>query len=260
MPPAVILATLFAAFWHAWLLLFGRLESGVDAVPLGLVLGASAIPLLRRVRDGAPLHPVRLGPAALGLICYAVAFPLAPPLVRIAVAVLTVMAAMHRMGTGRAPGLPFIALALLALPVLPSLDFVLAYPLRLASSELAAMLLRMHGFPIGVDGLALRWGETFVQFDAACSGVRMLWGGLFLVSLLALVRELPVRRYLLLLAATIPLTIFANALRASSLFYVEAEPAMLELPAFAHEATGIAAFAMLAAALVRIALRLGEAR
>ena len=88
----------------------------------------------------------------------------------------------------------------------------------------------------------------------------MLWGALFLASALALMARLPLRRYALLLAATIPLTIFANALRAASLFYLEADAAALSLPPAAHELTGLAAFTMLAVSVLALGNRQRLAR
>lgn len=257
--PVTVLAALLIAFWDAWRLLGGRIETGVEAVPLLLVLAVATVPLVRRWR-GDGLHPLPLAPLCFALALYTLACLFAPALVRIALAALTLLGALHWMATARAPGAPLVGLALLALPVLPSLEFVLAYPLRVASAGITAALLRMNGFPVEVEGVALRWGETLVQFDAACSGVRMLWGALFLVSALALIARLPARRYALLLLAVVPLTIVANALRAASLFYVEAEAAAFDFPAFAHDGIGLATFAMLAGALVALHARLAPAR
>lgn len=251
---------LLLAFWEAWRLLALRVDSGVDALPLLLVLAAVSVPLIRRLRSKYALQPVNVFHISVGLASYIGATLWAPPLIRIAIAAVTVLTAIHQLGTGRRPGAPFVGLLLLALPVLPSLEFFLAYPLRVASAEITAGLLRMNGFPIAVEGVALRWGDALVQFDAACSGVRMLWGALFLTSAVALIAEYPARRYALLIAATIPLTIFANALRAASLFYIEADAAAMSLPPVAHELTGVAAFAMLAVALLGLGTRLRPIR
>jgi exosortase len=258
--PAALLLALLLAFWEAWRLLALRLDDGVDALPLLLVLAAVSIPLVRRLRSGIAPAPVDFATVSAGLGLYIAATLWAPPLVRIAIAAVTSLVAIHQLGAGRRPSAPFVGLVLLALPVLPSLEFFLAYPLRVASAGITAGLLRMNGFPVAVDGVGLRWGDALIQFDAACSGVRMLWGALFLTSALALIAGYPVRRYALLLAATIPLTIFANALRAASLFYIEADAAALSLPAIAHELTGVAAFAMLAAALLGLGTRLRPVR
>ena len=65
-----------------------------------------------------------------------------------------------------------------------SVEDNVAYPLRVASARITALMLRTNSFPVALEGVALRWGEATVQFDAACSGVRMLWGALFLASAL----------------------------------------------------------------------------
>src|SRR5262249_62177978 len=69
-------------------------------------------------------------------------------------------------------------LAALALPILPSLHFMLDYPLRLASAALAVGLLRAHGLAVEQQGTLLVWHGATVEFDAPCSGVNMLWAGL----------------------------------------------------------------------------------
>jgi exosortase len=259
-PPMAVLAGLLLAFWDAWRLLIGRYESGVDAIPLLLVTAAVAVPLARRSAAGAAPFPLRVDHAIAALAMYIAALLWTPPLVRIAVAAVSLMLVLQMMGSGRRARAPFAGLVVLALPVLPSFEFFLAYPLRVASAAITAVLLRMNGFPVEVEGVALRWGETLVQFDAACSGVRMLWGALFLASALAFLAKLPDRRYLLLVGAAIPLTIFANALRAASLFYVEADAAAITFVPAAHGLIGVAAFAMLAAALVSLGHRLRPAR
>jgi len=255
-----VLVALLLAFWEAWRLLALRVDTGVDALPLLLVLAAVSVPLVRRLRLKTAPAPLNFFHVSAGLGFYIAATLWAPPLIRIATAAVTILIAIHQLGTGRRPGAPLVGLLLLALPVLPSLEFFLAYPLRVASAEITAGLLRMNGFPIVVEGVALRWGDALIQFDAACSGVRMLWGALFLTSALGLIAEYPARRYAMLIAATIPLTIFANALRAASLFYIETDAAALSLPPVAHELTGVAAFAMLLVALLALGTRLRPTR
>src|ERR1700738_5023470 len=68
----------------------------------------------------------------------------------------------------------------LALPVLPSLQFTLGYPMRIISAALAVPLLRAHGLDVARQGTFLLWRDEMIQFDAPCSGVNMLWAGLLL--------------------------------------------------------------------------------
>ena len=129
---------------------------------------------------------------------------------------------------------------------LPSLEFYTAYPVRLAAIEATAALLRMNGIAVGVDGLALRFGEQLIQFDAPCSGVRMLWAGWFFSSALAYLYRLTWWRYLAALAIATVLAIGGNIVRASSLFYLEAKLLPVTEAAWMHEAVGTVAFGMTA--------------
>jgi exosortase/archaeosortase family protein len=76
----------------------------------------------------------------------------------------------------------------------------------------------------------------------------MLWAALLLASLTALVGRFTPLRYLGTLAIAVTLAVIGNALRAASLFYVENGFVPSMRGQTAHEAVGIMAFALLAAA------------
>jgi exosortase/archaeosortase family protein len=138
-------------------------------------------------------------------------------------------------------------LVLLALPALPTAQFVLGYPLRAAAGEVAASLLGLAGFAVVREGVALRWGERLAAIDAPCSGVNMLWTALLLVLVLAALGRLSARRTALLAGSAAVLAVAGNGLRAASLFLVEsgALPLPLRLPgATLHAALGVVAFAL----------------
>lgn len=236
-------------FWDAWRLLAGRFGDGLSALPLALVGLTVAAPALRRIGAGQA-QPVPLAWLSLALACYIAATLAGPALPGAAVAVVAVALLCRRIAGDSMPWPPLVGLALLALPVLPSLDFYLAYPMRLAGSALSASLLRLNGIAVGVEGVALSWNGSLLLFDAACSGVRMLWAGLFLVSGVGLVSGFGLRRYALAVAIAAVIAIAGNAVRAASLFYVEngfAGP--LRGPA-AHEAVGLISFLLLALAIL----------
>jgi exosortase len=198
-----------------------------------------------RVGDGGSAVP--LAPISAGLICYALAAVAAPPLAGAGVAAVASMALLRAVAGNRLPWAPQGGLVLLALPVLPSFDFYLAYPMRLLGAALAACLLRLNGISVGVEGVALRWGETLLLFDAACSGIRMLWASLFLVSVVALFAGFTLRRYAAALAIAVAMAILGNAVRAASLFYLENGFVAPFSGPVAHEAVGLAAFLLFAA-------------
>lgn len=253
MHPGIALTLAAIAFWDAARLLAGRLGDGMAAVPLAAVIAVLAWPALGRLRRGTAV------PVSSKLMCgilaaYLLAALAAPPLVRMAVAVAGLVLILRASARDDLPAAPAIVLGLLALPVLPSLEFFLAYPLRLLSATLTATLLRMNGINVVVDGVALAWNGERLLFDAACAGVKMLWAALLLVSAIALAARLAPLRYARAVILAVVLTIFANALRAASLFYLENGFVPQLSGVVAHEAVGIAAFMMVAAALAAMVM------
>ncbi len=94
------------------------------------------------------------------------------------------------------------------------------------------------------------------EIDAPCSGVRMLWVGLFLVCVLAAVYDLRPLRTLYSVAAAFVVIIFGNVFRAVALFYLEAK--VVEMPSWSHEYVGVVAFVVIAAGIVLIVRRMRE--
>jgi exosortase/archaeosortase family protein len=254
MNPLLALLAVASACWSAWRELAARLPDVSDALPLALVVASLAAPCLHRTARPGTASRIATPPLVILLSIYSLAVIGAPPLLRIAPAVLAVCYCLHAASQDSAPRASFYGLALLALPVLPSLEFYTAYPVRLAAIEATAALLRMNGIAVGVDGLALRFGEQLIQFDAPCSGVRMLWVGWFLASALAHLYRLTWWRYLAALAIATALAIGGNIVRAASLFYLEAELLPFAEAPWMHEAVGTIAFAM-TALLVFLAVR-----
>lgn len=141
---------------------------------------------------------------------------------------------------------PAFALALLAVPMLPTLDILAAAPLRRMSAVLTAGLLRLNGIGVTLEGVALQWHGRELLFDGPCSGVRMLWALLVLASLAGVVLRVPPLRFALLMAGAVAVAIMGNALRAASLFYVESGFVPMLAGPVGHEAVGLAAFALVA--------------
>lgn len=244
-----------AVSWDAWRLLAGRIHDAAGAMLVLALVGAVGWLACRGDRAARMPGPLI---ADLLLLC-AAATILGPALLQIGAAIAaTALAAWHCGGRGL-PRMPLIGLALLALPVLPTLDFLLAYPLRRVSAMLTVGLLRLNGMSVGLEGVALQWHGRRLLFDAPCSGVRMLWAGLVLASLIGLAGRFGPGRYALMLGAATAIAIVGNALRAASLFYLEnGFVAPLEGPV-AHEALGIVSFCLLAAAIAAAARPLREA-
>jgi exosortase len=237
---------LFAlACWDGWRLLAHRISDGSVALPLA-ALSAGIIFAWIRIGKQRQITAIPL----IGILAvYTFLTLLAPPIIRIAIAVIGLVLILHQASGRNRPPFALIGLAMLALPILPTLDFYLSWPMRRVSAILSAGLLKFNGFDVTVDGAAINWQGQLLLFDGACSGVRMLWASLILTSFLALIGRLSLMRYGLALIATILCATFANALRASSLFFVETGfLPQLKGPVM-HEMIGVAAFAMLGLSL-----------
>lgn len=255
-----------AALWPVWAWYAQRLIASPEERVGLAALGAAALLLFRApltprpagafplprglLRDGAIAPRPSYALAAVLFAAYAASFPLLPPLLRafLGGSALVALCSRWRLGVAFHPGLA--ALWTLSLPVIPSLDFYAGYPLRAGVALAAGALLRLGGFAVTARGATLDWAGTLVAVDAPCSGVHMLWGAVFLSTLLFALETPTWRRLLAALGGAAILAVAANVLRASALFYVES--GLFAAPAWAHEMIGLVAFALAAAALVAV--------
>ncbi len=159
---------------------------------------------------------------------------------------LAALASAFRLG--KRLDLALLALCVLALPLAASLQFYFGYPLRVLAGELSVAMLRMGGIAVVRDGALLAWDGKLISIDAPCSGVKMLWAGLFLACALAAGVRLSAARTMAAVALAVVIVIAANAVRAGSLFYLEA--GLVSMPAIAHEGIGVVCFAGAALAIM----------
>ena len=258
--PALLLAATALACWPVWPWYVARLgDSPDDAATLVAIALLVALSARASAPPAAP-GPRALLPSSLALAAYAAGFPFLP---RLASALLAFLALGFAWSLWR-HGTPFrpwaIGLGLLGLPMASSLQFYFGYPLRVASGAVALVLLRLGGLPVERQGVYLRAGGDLVMIDAPCSGMRMLWAAVLLTCCLAALFRMRARGFLLAVGAAAILAVAGNGLRTAALFWVDTSA--LVLPAHAHAGIGIAAFAMLAAALFAVARSLAgrEAR
>lgn len=238
-----------AAFWPVWSWYARRMLDPSDE-PWGLVALAALAALSFATAAGVRARSFAV-PAALTAV-YAAAYPWVPPLGRLTLALAACAATLATLTGGRPLHPSRLALAALATPLVPTLQFVAGYPLRVAAGELAAVLLRASGLPVAREGVLLALGDAVVQIDAPCSGVRMLWAGLFLAAVVSW--RLRASASATCLAAAAVAVVLANALRSAALFLPEA--GLLRVPAFVHEAVGLVAFALVAALVALVARRM----
>lgn len=247
-----LLAAQTAAFWPVWAWYARRLLDPSDE-PWGALALVTLVALSLATAGRAGTRSFA-APAVL-TAAYAAAFPWIPPLGRLILA-LTACAATLATLTGGRPWHPSrLALAALATPLVPTLQFVAGYPLRVAAGELAALMLRASGLPVAREGVLLALGDVIVQIDAPCSGVRMLWAGIFLAAVVSW-RLRPAASGACLATAAVAV-VLANALRSAALFLPEA--GLVRVPAFVHEAVGLVTFALVAAVVAVVSRRM-EAR
>jgi exosortase/archaeosortase family protein len=240
----VVTTLVMAATWDAWRWYAGRVwESPEEAGSLALTVAFLAVLGVARRSEPASPQPLPLIPIAILLAAYAASYAVLPPIARAAIAVAATLFCLHLATFRERPPFAFWGLVALALPVLPSLQFVLGYPMRIVSAALSVGLLQLHGLAVARQGTFLVWRGEMIQFDAPCSGVNMLWAGLLLTLMGCVLFRFGVLRVMAAVALSLLLAIATNVLRAASLFYVEAG-LVPQAPAWWHEGIGIAAFTL----------------
>ena len=250
MPPLLVAALVMAATWDAWRWYLGRVATAPeDAATLALIVAfVGGLGVLRRSYASEP-RPVPLLLVAAVLATYAASYLVLPPIARAAIAIAATLFCLHCAAFRTRPPAAFWGLVALALPVVPSLQFTLGYPMRLVSAALAVGLLQMHGMGVTRQGTFLLWRGEMVQFDAPCSGMNMLWAGLLLTLAVCVLFRLGPLKVALAILLSVALTLAANVLRAASLFYLETG-FVAHSPAWWHEGVGVAAFVVASAVML----------
>jgi exosortase/archaeosortase family protein len=255
MHPTLASALVVVATWESWRFYFGRVAATPDdALALIVVVLVVGMAGVRR----SPLAPVtRLPLAALALLLagYAASRLVLPPIARAGLAVALTLFCFHVTVFRQRPPPAVWGLSGLALPILPSLQFVLGYPLRVAAAALTVGRLNAHGLAVERQGTFLVWQGATVQLDAPCSGVSMLWVGLLFTLLACTLLELGAVKTLVAAVSSLVLAIAGNVLRTASLFYIETG-FTAPVPSWWHEAIGLAAFALSTGAMGWVLVRL----
>ncbi|MDM8347405.1 exosortase Q [Pseudomonas sp. sp1636] len=237
------------ALWPVWQWSVRRMSDGSDD-PFGIVALAALLPMLWRERSRLAAAP-RLPGLLLALLLCAVAAltPGLPPLLR---AVLAVLALFSGVLALRVPGqalLAWLGLALLALPIMSSLQFFIGYPLRVLTAEVSAWLLRAGGLEVLRQGSTLEVAGQLVMVDAPCSGIQMAWVAYFTAFATAAWLRLTDRQLLRRLPLLGGLVLTGNILRNSVL--VLQETGRLDWPSWMHEGTGLLVFVAVCALVLR---------
>jgi exosortase/archaeosortase family protein len=252
--PAVmrLLGALVIGLWPHWLYMARRLADGSDE-PWGILAALTVLVLL--VRDRHQLEvPTRSALVASGVLAVvaALASLLLPSLAAAAIAMLALgIFLVHALP--RRPATPLVALLLLSLPVIASLQFYLGYPLRALTAHASALVLGMLGIDASAAGASLLSDGTTVLVDAPCAGIGMLWIGSYTAALLSWLNRAGALRTALNALAAGLLVLAANVARNTALFFPEA--GLVHWPAWSHDAIGLAAFALAVVPIVQVTAR-----
>lgn len=241
------------AFADVWRWYLSRAVYSWDQ-PWGLLAFVAAFAFV-----GASKKPFAAGersliiPALLVLV-YAATYFFLPPLARAVIAFTALAATVSSLRFGKTFHAGLFGLFYLSLPAIPTLQFFGGYPLRLVVAGLTAPVLRSAGFAVETEGTCLKWGGKLIWIDAPCSGIKMLWVGMFLTFVLLCLYELPAIKTCLLVTLAFVVIVLGNVFRAVALFYLEA--GVLSMPSWGHDYAGVVAFVLQAAGIVSIMYRL----
>lgn len=240
-PRAVwLLCALLAALWPHWIYIAQRMFDGSDE-PWGMLAFATLVVLLFADRRllAVPTRAALVASAVLA-IAAAIASLMLPDLAAAAIAMLALGVFLVHALSGR-PATPLVALLLLSLPVIATLQFYLGFPLRVLAAHASAGLLWLGGLDARAAGASILLGDARVLVDAPCAGIGMLWVGSYTAAALSYLNRADLRRTALNAAFAGVLVLAANILRNTALFFPEA--GLVDWPAWSHEAVGLAAFA-----------------
>lgn len=256
--PLLWLAAFAAALWPAWMWAAARLADGSDD-PLGLaaiaVLVVAVVHLLPQLRR-EPSLPWLVVAATMAVAATA-ALATGPALLGAMLAALSLASALRAFMAAGTPSLALAGLAVLALPVVSSLQFYAGFPLRVVTAEASTQLLELLGFAAERQGSAMVVDGRLVIVDAPCSGVQMVWMAYFCACTVAWWARLPDRVVAARVAGVGLIVLAGNVVRNSVLVGLEVRG---EAPAWLHEAVGTVVLALVCIAVVAIVGRRSSAR
>lgn len=242
-----------AALMPTWTWMARRMLDRSDD-PLGL-LALAALAALVIVRRGELRAAPRLGWLALAAASTVAAtvlrtglgaLPALPPLAAGLLAMAALACGLLAFLPRSVPAAPVAGLAVLALPLLSSLQFYAGYPLRVITAEASRWLLA-PAFDVAREGSSLWIDGQLVIVDAPCSGVQMVWLGYFTACAVALWRGRGNRAFLARVPFVGLVVMTGNIVRNSVLLALEGAG---HAPApWLHDAFGLALLALVCGAI-----------
>jgi len=237
------------ALWPHGAYLAQRALDGSDD-PLGGVALLAAAALVASQRDRLRLSPRPgwlIAGAALALLANAAWATGVPALASALLAALSLACALLAWWPHDRARAPLLALVVLSLPWLATLQFYLGWPLRVLTAQLSAWALQLAGYAAARSGASMVVDGQLVIVDAPCSGVQMAWFAYFTACLCAAALPLRDRDFVRGLPLVGLVVLAGNVLRNSVLVALESRAQGLA-PQW-HEAIGLAVLACVCAAV-----------
>ena len=210
----------FLAFWPVWRWYIARLFDSSDE-PWGLLALVTAILFTGIKGKDMQIGPHQVMLSSIFLFAYMAGFAVLPPLGRAVLAIMSIASILGPSRFGRPVHIGIIGLLLLSLPIIASLQFYMGYPVRFITALIAAKLISLTGYYTTASGTCLSWAGELISIDAPCSGIRMLWAGLYLNFTLACFTGIGAVRTWLAYSLSMLIIFTGNVMRATALFYVE---------------------------------------
>lgn len=242
------------AYWPVWIWYAKRVTGSVDEMWGALAWLAIAV-LCYRQRSHYQREPTLTLPMLFTLL-YALTFSILPPLLQAALAITAIAFMLSLVFFNTRCQIGLVLLALLSLPVIPSLQFYLGYPMRWLIGQAAVPLLSLGGLVVVAEGTSLQWNESLIWIDAPCSGVNMLWSELFLTSILICVYEMRFAYALVAIGGAFVAVMAGNLFRTLGLFYIES--GLVDLPEWMHTGVGVLSFAMISVGITAFVFHLSK--
>jgi exosortase/archaeosortase family protein len=249
--PLAWLALHAAALWPHWRWAASRVVDGSDD-PLGLAALAALLWWVVRMEPQlrSRPRPLWLALSAVLTVGATLAVFALPPLVGALMAVLALAAGLRAVMPSGQPWLPVAGLAVLALPVVSSLQFYAGYPLRVLTAEISTWVLQLAGLAAERSGTSMLVQGRLVIVDAPCSGVQMVWMAYFCACVVAAFCGLRDRVMLARLPWVGVLVLAGNVVRNSVLVALEAQREVVSDAV--HQGVGLVVLVAVCAAVVAV--------
>jgi len=241
--PLVLILCALTASWPQWMWLARRAGDGSDD-PWGVLALFTLVVLFSLEKDRLSLpRSAGLAASIVLIVAGSLCLGLLPPIMAAALALSGLTLLIWAMLPKKCPLTPLLILAMLALPLVASLNFYLGYPLRWLCAQASALGLSLMGLSVTPMGAALLWNGKTVLIDTPCAGIAMLWVGMYLAALFSYLNAASLLRSCANLTAAVIIVVAGNILRNVLLFYKEA--GLVALPHWTHEAIGLLVFGMI---------------